>query len=193
MLITVSGPAGSGKSTLAASLADSFAYEHVSGGDIFRDIAAERDLTPLELNRLAEEEDQIDRDLDRRLRSTARDGENLVLESRLAGWMAAEYADLRIWLDAPLDVRATRIADREEKSVEQAREETRARAESEALRYEEYYGIDIDDLSIYDLVINTARWTPEGVLSLTRQAVDGYDSDGDEGQTPVRGVTYDFG
>lgn len=193
MLITVSGPAGSGKSTLAASLADAFAYEHVSGGDIFRDIAAERDLTPLELNRLAEEEDQIDRDLDRRLRSTARDGENLVLESRLAGWMAAEYADLRIWLDAPLDVRATRIADREEKTVDQAREETRARAESEALRYEEYYGIDIDDLSIYDLVINTARWTPEGVLSLTKQAVDAYESDGDEGQTPVRGVTYDFG
>lgn len=193
MLVTVSGPAGSGKSTLAANLAGAFSYEHVSGGDIFRDIAAERGLTPLELNRLAEDEDQIDRDLDRRLRSTARDGEDIVLESRLAGWMAAEYADLRIWLDAPVDVRATRIADREEKSVEQAREETRARAESEALRYEEYYGIDIDDLSIYDLVINTARWTPEGVLSLTTQAVDAYDSDGDEGQTPVRGVTYDFG
>jgi cytidylate kinase len=193
MLITVSGPAGSGKSTLAANLADTFSYEHVSGGDVFRDIAAERGLTPLELNRLAEEDDQIDRDLDRRLRSTARDGETLVLESRLAGWMAAEYADLRIWLDAPLEVRAARIADREEKPVEQAREETRARAESEALRYEEYYGIDIDDLSIYDLVINTARWTPEGVLSLTEQAVDAYDGDGDEGQTPVTGVTYDFG
>jgi len=88
MLITVSGPAGSGKSTLAANLAEKFSYEHISGGDIFRDIAAERDLTPLELNKLAEEEDQIDRDLDRRLRSIAQERDNLVLESRLAGWMA---------------------------------------------------------------------------------------------------------
>lgn len=193
MLITVSGPAGSGKSTLAGSLAAELSYEHVSGGDIFRSIAEERDLTPLELNRRAEEDDQIDRDLDRRLRSTARDSENLVLESRLAGWMAGEYADLRLWLDAPLDVRAERIADREEKSVEQAREETQARADSEALRYQEYYGIDIDDLRIYDLVINTARWGPDGVADLALQAVETYDQAVDEGKTPVTGIEYNFG
>jgi cytidylate kinase len=192
MLLTVSGPAGSGKSTLAASLADALGYEHVSGGDIFRSLADERGLTPLELNRLAEDDDQIDRDLDRRLRSIARDEDDLVLESRLAGWMAGEYADLRIWLDAPIDVRAARIADREGKSVEQAREETLARAESEALRYEEYYGIDIADLSLYDLTVNTARWGPDGVLKLVETAVETYDADADEGQTPVDGVSYDF-
>jgi cytidylate kinase len=192
MLVTVSGPAGSGKSTLAASLAAHLDYDHVSGGDIFREIAAERDLTPLELNRLAEDDDQIDRDLDRRLRSTARDRDDLVLESRLAGWMAGDYADLRIWLDAPLSVRAERIAEREGKSTALAREETQARAASEALRYEEYYGIDIEELGIYDLVLNTARWGPEGVLSLVTDAVENYDLATDEGKTPVTGVTYDF-
>ncbi len=193
MLITVSGPAGSGKSTLAADLAARLGYEHVSGGDIFREIAAERDLTPLELNRLAEEDDRIDRDLDRRLRSTAREGENVVLESRLAGWMAGDYADIRVWLDAPLDVRAARIAGREDKSADQAREETRARAESEATRYREYYGVDIEDLHIYDLVVNTARWGPEGVVDIVQDAVESYDSGADEGKTPVTGVDYDFG
>lgn len=192
MLITVSGPAGSGKSTLAADLADRLGYEHVSGGDIFREIAAERDLTPLELNRLAEEDDAIDRDLDERLRTTARERDDLVLESRLAGWMAADYADLRVWLAAPLEVRAARIADREDKTVEQAREETLARSESEALRYEEYYGIDIDDLGIYDLVLNTARWGPEGVVGVVLDAVENYDAGDDEGKLPVTGVRYDF-
>jgi cytidylate kinase len=192
MLITVSGPGGSGKSTLAATLADRLGYDHVSGGDIFRDIAAERDLSPLELNKLAEKDDQIDRDLDRRLRSTARDNDDLVLESRLAGWMAGDYADLRLWLDAPLDVRAARIADREDKDVETAREETVARADSEQLRYEEYYGIDIEDLTIYDLVVNTARWGPEGVLGLVADAAERYDGATDEGKYPVDGVTYDF-
>ena len=37
MLVTISGPAGSGKSTAAAALAEALGYDHVSGGDIFRD------------------------------------------------------------------------------------------------------------------------------------------------------------
>jgi len=192
MLITVSGPGGSGKSTLAADLADRLGHDHVSGGDIFRSIADERRLTPLQLNRRAEENDTIDRDLDRRLRATARKREDLVLESRLSGWMAGEYADLRVWLDAPVDIRADRIADREGKPADQAREETQARAESEAGRYRDYYGIDIEDRSIYDLVVNTARWDADGVLGIVLGAVERYDPDGDEGRFPLPGVEYDF-
>ncbi|WP_018257640.1 (d)CMP kinase [Halomicrobium katesii] len=192
MLITVSGPAGSGKSTLAANLAEELGYDHVSGGDIFRSLAEERGVSLVELNQQAESDDQIDRDLDRRLRSTAREEDDLVLESRLAGWMAGDHADLKLWLDAPLDVRAERIADREEKSVTEARDETQARAESEGLRYQEYYGIDIDDRSIYDLSINTARWDEGGVQELIVAAVDAYDPDGDEGKAPTAGVTYEF-
>jgi cytidylate kinase len=192
MLITVSGPAGSGKSTLAAGLADALDYEHVSGGDIFRALADERGVSLVELNELAEEDDQIDRDLDRRLRTTARDADDLVLESRLAGWMAGDYADLRIWLDAPIDARATRIADREDKPIGQVREETRTRTESEAQRYAEYYDIEIEDRSIYDLTVNTARWSADACLSLVLDAVGAYDPESDEGKHPVEGVRYEF-
>ena len=192
MLITVSGPAGSGKSTLAANLADALGYDHVSGGDIFRSLADERDVSLVELNQQAEDDDQIDRDLDRRLRAIASEENDLVLESRLAGWMAGEYADLKLWLDAPTDVRATRIADREHKSTAEAREETQARAQSEALRYEEYYNIDIEDRSIYDLSVDTARWDADSLLDLVVTAVEVYDPDGDEGTTPITDVEYDF-
>jgi len=192
MLITVSGPAGSGKSTLAQSLADALDYEHVSGGDIFRSLAEERGMTPLELNKAAEDDDQIDRDLDRRLRDIAAEREDVVLESRLAGWMAGEYADIKLWLTAPLDVRADRIAQRENKPFEQARTETQERSESEAQRYRDYYDIDFGDRSIYDLSINTARWDPQGVLSVILHAVDSYCESGDEGPAPVEGVRYEF-
>jgi len=192
MLITISGPAGVGKSTTAAALADALDHEHVSGGDIFRSLADERGLTPLELNRAAEEDDQVDRDLDRRLRWIASEREDVVLESRLAGWMAGDHADLRVWLDAPFEVRTRRIADREDKSVDDAREETRARAESEALRYREYYGIDIDDTSIYDLALNTARLSADGVVATVRGMIDAYDPAHDEGKVSVEGVRYEF-
>jgi len=192
MLITVSGPAGSGKSTLAGNLADALNYEHVSGGDIFRSLADERDMTPLELNKAAEDDDQIDRDLDRRLRDIAAERDDVVLESRLAGWMAGDHADIKLWLTAPMDVRADRIAQRENKPFEQAREETKERSESEAQRYATYYDIEFDDLSIYDLSINTARWDPQGTLSIALHAVDSFDADVDEGQAPTEGIRYEF-
>ncbi len=192
MLVTVSGPPGAGKSTAAAALAEAFDLEHISGGDIFRQLAAERGYTPVEFNELAEEEAQIDLDLDKRLRSIATERDDVLLESRLAGWLAAEHADIRIWLDAPLNIRAKRIVDREEKSFEVARDETVRREESEAKRYLEYYNIDIGNLSIYDICYNTARWSPEGILGMLTTAVDSYDPDSDEGKAPVEGVDYDF-
>ncbi|MFW5895999.1 MAG: (d)CMP kinase [archaeon] len=192
MLITVSGPPGSGKSTTAADLADAFDLDHVSGGDIFRSLAEERGYTPLEFNKLAEEDEEIDRDLDRRLREIAIERDDLVLESRLAGWLAGDHADFRLWLDAPLEIRAERIADREDRENDKAQHDTRAREHSEAKRYEEYYGIDIADLSIYDLSINTARWDPDAVLEMLVAAIEEYDPEADEGKQAVTGVTYDF-
>ena len=191
MFVTISGPAGVGKSTTAATLAEALGYDHVSGGDIFREVAAERGLTALELNRQAEEDDAIDRALDRRQRAVAAERDEVVLESRLAGWMAGEHADLKIWLDAPLDVRATRIADREDKPLATAREETEARAESEAKRYREYYGIDFADHSIYDLSVSTARWSPEAVSRVLGEACAAYDPAADEGGVEVD-VAYDL-
>jgi cytidylate kinase len=188
MLLTVSGPAGSGKSTFAVALAEELGYEHVSGGDIFRSLADERGCSLVEFNRLAEEDDEVDRDLDRRLREIARERDDVVLESRLSGWMAGEHADIKVWLDAPLDVRIERIADREDTDLETARAETVERADSEARRYREYYGIDIEDRSIYDLVLNTARWDPDGELEIVLAAVEAYDPAVDEGKTPVRNV-----
>ena len=192
MLLTVSGPPGSGKSTTAAGLADRLGLEHTSGGDIFRDLAEERGYSLAEFNAMAEEDPQIDKDLDRRLYDIARSVDGLVLESRLAGWLAADHATMRIWLDAPLEVRAERIADREDKPVEQARRETSEREASEKQRYLEYYDIDIDDLSIYDITLNTARWGPETVTDVLGDAIDRYEPNDDEGQIPIAGVRYEF-
>jgi cytidylate kinase len=191
MLITISGPPGGGKTTVATAIAEAFDLDHVSGGDIFRSLAEERGYSLVEFNALAEEDDSIDRDLDHRLRETARDSEELVLESRLSGWMAGDYADLRVWLDAPLDVRAARIARREGNDQETARRETKAREDSEKRRYREYYGIEFEDQSIYDLAVNTGRWGEDAVVDVVSTAINAYGPGHDEGAVTFE-TDYEF-
>ncbi len=105
--------------------------------------------------------------------------------------MAGEYADMKLWLSAPLDVRADRIATRENERSNRRRPKPAAwRQRGPALR--DFYDIDFDDLSIYDLSGNTARWDPQGVLSVTLHAVESYSPDGDEGKAPVENIRYEF-
>ena len=172
MLLTVSGPPGSGKSTVAEGIAVRLNLEYISGGNIFRKIAEERGISVGELNRIAEDDDSIDRELDENIKQIAEVEDNAVIESRLAGWMAGENANIRIWLDAPIDVRASRIANREDEEIDQILKETIERETSESHRYEEYYGIDFSDLSIYDLVIDTSKEDANGVVERVMRFVE---------------------
>jgi cytidylate kinase len=86
--------------------------------------------------------------------------------------MAGEHSDFNILLTAPLDVRVQRIADRDKTGFEFAKQETLAREESERNRYLRYYDIDVRDLSVYDLILNTAKYDLEGVFAVLKAAIE---------------------
>jgi cytidylate kinase len=163
MIIAIAGPIGVGKSTVARGLAERLGYRYLSAGEAFREMARQRGLSVLELNRLAESDPSVDREVDRMQAALARAG-NCVVESRLAGWMV--QADLRAWLRAPLAVRAARVARRESTPLDTAEQDLRQREESERQRYRELYGIDITDLSPYQIVLDTSRWSAEDVVDV---------------------------
>ncbi|RLM51609.1 (d)CMP kinase [Halorubrum sp. Atlit-28R] len=180
LFVTVSGPPGCGATTLVEGIAESLDCGYVSGGELFREVAAEREMSLSQLIAETGESEEIDRALDRRLRRIAEKwgtaNKAFVLESRLAGWIAGNRADIRIWLDAPDKVRADRTADREEMTSEM-----QVREVIEEQRYKSYYDIDLNDRSIYDLVINTGRWDAEATLDLALTGIERYDVDADEG------------
>lgn len=72
-----------------------------------------------------------------------------------------------MWLDAPVEVRASRLGERVETP-----QQLRAREESDARRYREYYDIDIGDLSIYDLTLNTDALSENGMRRTVSAAID---------------------
>ncbi len=166
MLVTISGLPGSGTSTASRAVADALDLDHLDGGQVFRALAAERGLDLAAFGRVAEADPTIDVELDTRLAERGRKGD-VVLESRLAGWIARNEAlmGLRVWLACDDGERARRVASREGRTPNEARRLNDRREASEAQRYRAYYGIDIGDLTIYDLVVDTTVAPKEQVAA----------------------------
>ncbi|WP_426572762.1 (d)CMP kinase [Aquihabitans sp. McL0605] len=165
MLITLSGLPGSGTSTVARTVASRLGLHHLDGGTVFRALASERQMSLADFARVAEGDDSIDRALDDRLVARAAEGDVLV-ESRLAGWLAtrAELAALRIWIHCDEVERARRVGARDGHETAEALATNQEREASERSRYLTYYGIDLTDLSIYDLVVDSTRTPPEEIV-----------------------------
>lgn len=131
---------------------------------VFRAMAAERGMTLVEFGGEAEDDPTIDLALDERLAARARAG-NVVLESRLAGWIAHNEGVVahKVWIACDESERAARVAGRDAHDRHLALAANRAREASERRRYEAYYGIDLSDLRIYDLVLESTT-RPAGAL-----------------------------
>jgi cytidylate kinase len=65
-------------------------------------------------------------------------------------------ADLRIYLTAPESVRLDRIAVRDKVALRAARSQTRQRESVQRQRYLHHYGFQVDDVSIYQLILDTS-------------------------------------
>lgn len=171
-VITIGGLHGTGKSSVADHIAKRFGLRRVSAGIIFRQLAQERGLSLEDFSKMAEEEVEIDRLIDDRLRTEAEKGD-VVIDGQLAGWMAGENSDLNVFLTASDETRVRRISERDSRDFEEALEETRTREASERERYFEYYEVDICDVSIYDLIVNTEMYSLEEVVEIVAAAVEG--------------------
>lgn len=170
MIITIGGLAGTGTTTAAEVLSEKLDIPYISAGFIFREMAAERGMSVLEFSEFAEGNDDIDKEIDKRQAEKAKSSENLIIEGRLSAFFV-ENADLRICLMTPFDVRSKRIAQREDKSVDVAKDEIITREKSEALRYKEIHNIDISNMDIYDLIINTDSFDPESISEIIIQTL----------------------
>jgi len=142
----------------------------VSAGEIFRKLAKQRNMTLEAFSALAETDPGVDKMLDERTRAEAMKG-GVVIDAQLGAWMARDLADLKLLITAPDEVRFRRIARRDGRSYESAQKETLARELIQKRRYKKYYGIDVDDLSVYDLRIDTGSESVERTKAEVVRAV----------------------
>lgn len=169
MRIAISGKSGCGNTTVSTMVAEKLGYHLVNF--TFRQMAQERGMDFWDFCKLAETDDNIDRELDRRMVEMAYEHENSVLGSRLAIWNMKE-ADLKVYLKASDETRSMRVLKREGGTLEQRMAQTRARDEKDSARYKRIYGIDNSDTSAADLVIDTDDKTPEEICDIIVKAVE---------------------
>ncbi len=171
MRITVSGLPGSGTTSLARHLAATRNYTLISAGEVFRQMAAEKRLDIAEFGRSAEQNPSIDLEIDARQRKIAESRDDIIAEGRLSGW-CVRNADLKIWLQAPVECRVARIFSRDTlDDIDTALLLTREREASEAHRYRQYYSIDINDLSPYHLILNSEKFGVEDLSAVVETAI----------------------
>jgi len=171
MRITVSGLPGSGTTSLSRYLAQRHGFSMISAGEVFRQLAKEHKMELADFGRLAEEDPSFDKMIDARQKEISEKSDNIIVEGRLSGWMVSN-ADLRIWLFAPIDCRIKRIVFRDQIADEKsAAQVTLERELCEAGRYKSYYSIDINDLSIYQLILNSEHWPIEGLGAIVDTAI----------------------
>lgn len=164
--IAVSGRSGCGNTSVSRALARRLGLRFINY--TFRSIAEEDGISFEDVTRRAEESDDDDLRVDRRQVELARRAPS-VLGSRLAVWMLEE-ADLKVFLTASPEVRAERIRRREGGRLEEQMRITADRDRRDHQRYLRLYGIDNNDYSLADLVVNTERFDVNQVAELVEAA-----------------------
>jgi predicted cytidylate kinase len=171
--ITLGGLSGTGKGTIVKLLAEKLGFEKVSVGNLLRDIAAERNITIVELDKLLhdspEESFRIDKVVDMRTKEYGEKNKNFIIESRLGAHFVPDAFKILLLCD---DRRYERIANREGISIEKAKQDTLSRESTYHRRYGTLYNLaDFDDPKYYDLVIDTSDVTPEEILNKIIQKI----------------------
>ena len=169
LIIAISGKSGCGNSTVSKLLAKRLGVRLIN--HTFREMAAQKGISFEEMLRLANADPgfSYDRSLDEEQVKLAHEGD-CVIGSRLAMWLLPDAA-LRVYLSGSLEVRAGRIHEREGAKLADKLAFTKERDESDHQRYLRIYGIDNNDLSSADIIINTELWTPESEVEIVVTAL----------------------
>lgn len=171
-IIAVSGRLGAGSTTLAKHLAKHLSWKHVEGGEIFWEAVRKKmHLNAKDTNLRPDEEDIL---FDKQLKKILEEDDNVVLETKLAGFNAQGiegiFKILVVCEDNnetdQIQIRIDRLVNREGISVEEAKAEAVEREKNDLDKWQKLYANGDKswkyfDKKYYDLVINTYRLNQE--------------------------------
>lgn len=163
-IISLAGDLASGKGTVSLLLKEDLGYTIYRNGDYVRALAKEKNMSITEFNIYLESHPQIDIQIEKSAAEYAKNNDNLIIDARL-GWYAVPHS-FKVYLKVDIDVSAKRAfndpkrkATESFNTIEEQKQDMIKRYNLENERYFKLYGIRKDDMSNYDLVIDTTNMT----------------------------------
>ena len=161
-IITMAGDIASGKGTVTSLLKQELGYEIYKNGEYVRKLAKEMNMSIVEFQEYLNAHEEIDRQVEKSAALYASENDNLIIDARL-GFYAVPHS-FKVYLRVDLKEAARRAyndalrKDTEQyESIEEAMKDIKYRYEQENMRYLKTYGVKRDDMSNYDLVIDTKK------------------------------------
>lgn len=178
--IIISGPPAIGKTTISKGLAKEFGLKSLSGGDVLKDLAKEQGFktqgddwwdTEEGMQFLNQRKDnyEFDNKVDDKLKEIFLKG-NVVITSYTLPWLVK--GGIKIWLAGSRENSARRMQARDNMSLEEALDIVKKRYDENKLLYKKLYGFNFgDDLTVFDVIINTDGLDAQTVLKTAIQKV----------------------
>ena len=160
--VAISGKSGCGNTTVSTLLSQKLGVKLINY--TFRQLAAEKNMTLAQVIEAAKNDDSYDKYVDKHQVELAL-AEPCVLGSRLAIWMLKE-ADLKVYLYASDETRARRVYNREGGDLQAIKDFTAMRDREDTGRYKVFYGIDNNDYSFVDIIIDVNDKTQEEIVNI---------------------------
>ena len=167
-IISLAGELASGKGTVSNVLIKKLNYGVYRNGEYFRKLAKEKNMSVTEFNEYVGKHPEIDMQIEKSASEYAKDHDKFIIDARL-GWYAVPES-FKVYLTVDIDVAAKRAFNDEKRketenfnTIEEQKQDMIKRYNLENERYWEIYHVKKEDLSNYDLVIDTSKLTPEEV------------------------------
>lgn len=161
-IITIAGDLASGKSRITDILQKSLNYEIYRNGEYVRKLAKEKGLDITSFNEYLSGHPEIDRQIEKSAAEYAKEHDNLIVDARL-GWYAIPDS-FKVYLRVDIDEAARRAFYDERRketekfeTIEEQKQDIIKRFNSENERFYKIYGVHKEDMSNYDLVVDTTN------------------------------------
>ncbi|MDO8609405.1 MAG: cytidylate kinase family protein [bacterium] len=155
--ITVSGKIATGTTTLAKNLSRSLGWKHINIGGIQREFDRVNKINENQQGALSRS-DEHERSMEQMTLNMLQKDSNLVYEAWLSGFVAREIPDiLRVLLVCGHeDIRIDRVVNRENITIEEAKNWIKQREEENVVKWKQLYGdYDFWDPKYYTVTIDT--------------------------------------
>lgn len=167
-IISLAGDLAAGKGTVSKILIKDLDYGIYRNGEYARKLARDMGLDITSFNEYLADHPEIDLQIEKSASEYAKEHDNFIIDARL-GWYAVPES-FKVYLRVDIDVAAQRaFNDLNRKSsesfatVEEQKADMQKRFEMENERYWNLYHVRKEDMSNYDLVVDTTNLTPEEV------------------------------